>query len=171
MTESSITNEQIEHTRRRIESLGTQMRIALPTPEIGRWVWFYKQGDLKSDPVAALVTRQDGPGQVTLECHGPHSQVNINVTGVHFKEHPFLETNPQVAKMKNGGVWDFKEGDKPTEAHKTLHRRQLEMQIKSANEELLKACEDEIRRRDRSAPPGSPEKAEKPAKTPVTAAS
>lgn len=171
MAESDITNDQIEALRRRIDGLKNQQRLPLPTPEVGRWVWFYKQADLESVPQAALVTAQESPGQVTLEIHPPLAQTHINVKGVHFKDHPFLESNPQVAKMKNSGVWDFKEGDTPTEKHKRLHIKQLEQQIKSANEELLRAREDEIRRRDRTASLDQPTKAEKPAKAPVTAAS
>lgn len=171
MADSDITNDQIEALRRRISGLENQKRMPMPTPEVGRWVWFFKQADLDSVPQAALVTAQESPGQVTLEIHPALSQTHINVKGVHWKDHPFLESNPQVAKMKNSGVWDFKEGDKPTEAHKELHRKQLDMQIRSANEELLRAREDEIRRRDRNALADPPQKAEKPAKAPVTAAS
>lgn len=173
MPESPVTNEQIEHLRQRLVGLETQKRIALPTPEVGRWVWFYKQGDTSTDPIAALVTRQDGPGQVTLECHQPHAQTHINVTGVHFKDHPFLVTNPQVAKMKNGGVWDFKEGDAATEKHKKLHLKQIDTQIKSTNDELLKAIEDEMRRRDRDSALSAtqPAKTEKPTKATASAAS
>lgn len=173
MADSDITNDQIEHHRRRINALENQKRLPMGTPEVGRWVWFYKQADLESVPQAALVTAQEAPGQVTLEIHPPLAQTHINVKGVHHKDHPFLETNPQVAKMKNSGVWDFKEGDRPTEAHKELHRKQIDVQLKLATEELLRAREDEIRRRDRNAlvELPAPTKADKTSKNPLSAAS
>lgn len=149
MADSPITNSQIEHLRRRMDSLETQKRMPMPTPEVGRWVWFYRQADMESEPLAALVTAQEAPGQVTLEIHPPLAQTHINVKGVHYRKHPFLDTNPQVAKMKNSGVWEFKDGDNPTETHKKLHLSQLTHMLKQCNAELLTAIEDETRRRDR----------------------
>ncbi len=173
MADSPITNDQIEHLRRRLDSLETQKKIPMPTPEVGRWVWFYKQGDLESVPCAALVTSQESPGQVTLEIHPPLAQTHINVKGVHYRNHPFLVENPQVAKMRNSGVWDFKDGDNPTETHKKLHRTELDQQIKSCTSELLRAIEDEVRRRDRDAQLAATQtsKSDKPSKATASAAS
>ncbi len=166
MADSPITNEQIEYLRRQLDALETAKRMPLPTPEIGRWVWFFRQGDLESEPLAALVQRQSGPGQVDLEVHPFASQVHPHVTGVHFKDHPFLETNPQVAKMKGSGVWSYKDGEKPTQAHGQLHLAQLDQQIKSVQANLLKAREDEMRRQQRDkdlAAATAPEKSNKAA--------
>ncbi len=175
MADSPITNEHIEQLRRQLDALETQKRIPLPTPEVGRWVWFYRQGDLNSEPIASLVTGQDGPGQLSLQINQKNAQVVVNATGIHFKDHPFLETNPQVAKMKNGGVWTYRDGDKATVAHGQLHLAQLEQQMKGVQAALLKAREDEIRRQQRdkdlAAATGTPEKSGKADKATASAAS
>ena len=174
MADSPITNEQIEYLRRQYDALETQERLPLPTPEVGRWVWFYRQGDTDSQPIPALVQRQSGPGQVDLEVHPFASQVHPHVTGVHFKDHPFLETNPQVAKMKGSGVWAYRDGDKPTQAHGQIHLAQLKQQMKDVQKNLLKAREDEIRRQQRDkdmAASTAPEKSSKADKATASAAS
>ena len=175
MADSPITNEQIEHLRRQLDALETAKRMPLPTPEVGRWVWFYRQGNLDSDPVAALVTGQDGAGQLSLQMHPKNAQSVINASGIHYKDHPFLETNPQVAKMKNGGVWTYRDGDKPTQVHSQVHLAQLDQQVKAVQQSLMKAREDEIRRQQRekdlAAATSAPEKSGKAEKATASAAS
>lgn len=175
MADAPITNEQIEYFRRQIEALETQKRIPLPTPEIGRIVWFFNQGDLTSDPIPAMVQRQDSPGQISIQLHPLASQVHPTVMGVHFKDHPFLEDNPQVAKMKGRGVWTYRDGEQPTQAHKALHVKQLDEQIKALNAELLNARTAEIRRQQRdkelAAADSKPTEGEKTKKATAAAAS
>lgn len=146
---AEITNARIEQLRLRIDQLETQLRMPLPTPEIGRWVWFYRQADLATRPIPALVTEQDGPGQVSLMCFPKNSREQFNISGVHHKDHPFVAANEAVVKMKNGGVWDYRDGDKPTQAHRELHAAAIKRQIDEFKKELLHERELEIRRRDR----------------------
>lgn len=177
MPESPITSPEIERLRTKLESLENMRRMPLPTPEVGSWVWFFSQGDINSDPIAALVTGHDGVGQLSLSLHKKNALTVVNASGIHFHSHPFLETNPQVAKMKNGGVWMYRLGQKPTELHKERHVAEIDAQIKLVQAELLRARKTEIERQQKekelaAAASGSPaETTEKPKKATPSAAS
>lgn len=168
MAESPITSPEIERLRQKVEALENSRRCPLPTPETGAIVWFFKQGDTNSEPIAALVTGQDGSGQLSLELHQKNSQSVVNVSGIHFASHPFLETNPQVAKMKNGGVWMYRPGQKMTELHKERHLSEIDAQMKAVQADLLTARRKEIERQTKekelAAATGTPAEPEKSTK-------
>lgn len=155
MTET--TNPRMDELRRRIDQLETLRRMPWPTPEIGHIVLFLRNGD-PSVPIPGCVVGHGGPGQLDLKLFVKNSQAQENVNGIFWHKHPFHVDNPQVLKIKGGGVWVYREGDGPTEQHKKLHDQEIARQIASLQEALRNERAEQIRRDslDAPAPPAKP---------------
>lgn len=141
-----ITNERMDYLRLRLVQFDNLKKLPLPTPHIGCSVVFWPHGDSK-EPVAAIVTKQDGPGVIGLRLLRHCSQNNDTAVGIHYKNSPHLAANPNLLKLKNGGCWDYCEGDTPTSKHGKLHVQEIDRNIASVQEELRVEREREIQRR------------------------
>jgi hypothetical protein len=109
-------------------------------------VLFFPNGNAQQ-AIAAMVTRQDSPGVVGLELF-QHAVVQREFRyGVHYKDHPFLEANENLIKMKLGGCWDYCEGERPIARHGNLHVKEIERQIAAVESELRTERQKEIQRR------------------------
>ena len=153
-------NQRMRDLRLMIDRLETQKKIPLPTPEVGRCVVWYRglvDGKPDGNEIAAIVTRIDGPGQISLRTFEHNSSNSGNVTGSHYVEHPFLKESPAVAKRS--GCWDYSDGDKPTQKHGQIHIAELDRKIRAAQEELRLEREREIRRSTQAPPPEKPKAA------------
>jgi hypothetical protein len=141
-----VNNPQMDRLRARADALETQKRAPIPTPEIGRIVLFYRNGDLTKTPAPGCVVGHGAPGQVDLKLFVRNSQNQENVAGIFYTEHPFARENPEVLKLKGGGLWTYREGDRPTEAHKQLHISELDKLLANIKAELLRERDAQLRR-------------------------
>ena len=136
-------NQAMRDLRKQIETLETAKIIPHPTPEVGRPVVWHKGGEASSE-IAAIVSAQVAPGQVTLTVFEPYAQVKT-VGGVFYENYP-LKEDQRPAIVKRCGTWSYCDGDKATEAHKEPHRRQITDRINGLKTSLRLELEKEIRR-------------------------
>ena len=143
---AEVTNPRMDALRARKDQYETSKKIPLPTPPIGVMVQFFRNGNLNEIPIPGVVVRQCAPGQVDLKLFVANSQNNENANGVHFKDHPFLISNSQILKLKGSGVFDYIDGQQPTQIHKKMHVDELDRQIKSLDDQLRAERLEELRR-------------------------
>lgn len=120
----------------------------LPTPYVGLPVLWYRDDQNIKDPIAATVTRVDGPGKVSLY-YVPFSGHISHVSGVNW-----VGNDDRLAPgrpFRRNGVWDFLPDLKPRSAakyHKELlakraaAAKKAEEQERARQAELLKQHED-----------------------------
>jgi hypothetical protein len=128
--------------RAQIEKLETASILPHPTPEVGRPVVWHKGGETEIE-IAAIVSQQNAPGQVTLTVFEPNAQPKT-VTGVFYEKYPLPEDQRRAA-WKRAGTWGYCGGDKATQLHLELHRSQLTKRINDLKEDLRRELEREMR--------------------------
>ena len=142
MAEKDYDNQTMRDLRAQVDKLKNTELLPLPTPEIGRAVIWHKGGDQDS-VVAAIVVARVAPGQITLMVCEPNTQPRT-VAGVFFEKFP-LHEDQKVAILKRTGTWGYCDGDKPTQGHLELHRKQIQTRIDGLNNSLRLELEKAIR--------------------------
>jgi len=142
MAEKEYDNPTMQNLRLQIDKLKNADLLPHPTPEVGRAVIWHKGGDVDIE-VAAIVLARVAPGQVTLMVCEPNTQPRT-VTGVFFEKYP-LQEDQKVAILKRTGTWGYCAGDKATQAHYEMHRKQIAARIDGLNNSLRLELEKAIR--------------------------
>ena len=110
----------------------------LPTPPVGTIVVWYERGRVEASAQrAAVVTKQEAPGKLTITVFAPnamqsHKQGVLHVThSVHEKAHNSVS--------KNSGGWDYVEGTKIPESHYKIHLDVVEGKLVTMRAQLAEA--------------------------------
>jgi len=111
----------------------------LPTPYVGLPVIWYRDDQNIKDPIAATVTRVEGPGKVSL-CYVPFNGHLAHVSGVNW-----VGNNRRIAPgrpFRRNGVWEFLADLKPrmsTKYHKdVIAKREAAAKAAARQEEARK---------------------------------
>ena len=95
------------------------MSKARMAPPIGTNVLWYRGGDVKGDPIAAIVTGSNQHGHATLHCFQPMRAIPLVYDGVRHKDDPWFTDVPKHAEKRDKarqarGVWSFLVDDMPS---------------------------------------------------------
>ena len=110
----------------------------LPTPPIGCPLQYFRDDQSLADPIAAICTRIDGPGMVTLSVYAPNHPMGQTRAGVGWAgdDRRLDGSRP----FRKNGVWNFIDGVKPRDAMK-FHKDLMERRANS-----LRAAEEQAER-------------------------
>ena len=107
-----------------IKKLKEAMENPLPTPPVSYLVHWYPQGKIENDNrIAAIVTKIEGPGKLTLTMFPP-SSMPVHKVGVHHTTHPAVERQAEHVRIHNG-VWEYIPGTQIPKSHREVHLDEL----------------------------------------------
>lgn len=110
-----------------LKDLEVENQNKFPTPPVGESVTWYRAGD-PNVPLAAIVTKIEGPGRVALTVFSYRSHPGY-VEGVFYHEHPIhaIKGNPTTHRC---GYFTYPgellpAGKKPHASHYSLHQADI----------------------------------------------
>lgn len=126
-----------------IDDLNAQIADPTPTPPVGTTVIWYKRADI-SDPYAALVTKVEAAGKVTLTVFVPFA-VPTHTRGALHVTNPIHKLRANSVSV-NSGSWDYVSGVRPPKSHfdldvANLTKRRDELVIQLVEAEAIAAKE------------------------------
>jgi hypothetical protein len=112
-----------------LSELEEESQNMFPTPPIGESVTWYRAGD-KTTPIAAIVTKIEGPGKVGLTCFSYRSHPSY-VEGVFYHQHPIHQTKGNPTTNRCGmfaypGEIEFPQSKKPHASHYSVHQQDVQ---------------------------------------------
>ena len=139
-----MTSDSIKPIQEQIDKINASLKNPLPTPPVGTPVVWYDRAERKEDgEIAALVTKVEGPGKVTVTVFRPQGMPDPTRRGCLHMSHPTHEQRHNAVSRNSGG-WDYPIGSRAPKDHLALHTEQLNMRkdalqksiddIKAANE-------------------------------------
>ena len=112
-----------------IDQLREELKNVLPTPPIGTMViWYRKAVFDKDNAIAAIVTKVEDCGKISLTAFPPAGMPNATVRGCLHKSHKIHQKRSNHISQ-NGGAWDYPEGVNPPKAHFNRHKDNLNQRI------------------------------------------
>jgi hypothetical protein len=128
-----------DQIKKRIQELKDLEAAPLPTPPVGtNVVWFPgAKRDVHrpyEDAVAALVTKIDGSGKLTLIAFAPHAMPSHKRSS-HHVDHPIHLQRANSVSVDSGS-WDYPQGTTPPKAHFAHHLAELGRQRAEAEANL-----------------------------------
>lgn len=124
-----------------LEKVEAEIKSPLPTPPVGTPVVWYPRATLDRDnQIAAIVTKVEGPGKLTLTVFRPQSMPDATRRGCLHVSHPIHE-NRHNSVSQNSGAWDYPEGVTIPKSHRDLHLEQLQRKRDSIQDQLSEATE------------------------------
>lgn len=122
----------LEQIKKRIDELKAMQADPYPTPPVGTiLVWF---NAAKRDPnrpyedaVAAIVTKVDGPGKLTLAAIPPFGMLSHKRSS-HYVGHPIHLQRANSVSIESGS-WDYPEGARPHKDHYKMHLDEIQRQL------------------------------------------
>lgn len=119
-----------------------EMKSPHPTPPVGTSVLWYDRADTREGSErAAVVTKVEGPGRVTLTIFPPNS-MTIHKQGCLYIKDPIHEQRHNSVS-RNSGAWDYLPQTKIPSEHYGIHLERLSRKKESL--ELQVAQAEEIR--------------------------
>lgn len=131
----------VEPIKEQLAKVEADLKSPLPTPPVGTPVVWYPRAQVGADnQIAALVTKVEGPGKVTLTAFRPQGTADPTRRGCLHVSHPVHEQRANAVSV-NAGAWDYIEGwDVPGE-HYELHRGVLEIKRDSLSDQIAVATD------------------------------
>jgi hypothetical protein len=126
----------ISATEKRINELELEMKHPLPTPPVGTPVVWYDRAQVSEEAQrAAIVTRVEGPGKVTLTIFPPNGMPLYNKKGTLHVSHEIHDRRGN-AVSKNSGSWDYTSRTSRPKSHNELHIAEIQKKIDSLEAQL-----------------------------------
>ena len=128
-----------DQIKKRIEELKALESAPLPTPPVGTSVVWFAGAKRDAhrpyeDAIAAVVTKIDGPGRVTLVAFAPHA-VPSHKRSSHHVDHPIHLQRANSVSVESGS-WDYPHGTTAPKAHFATHLAELGRQRAEAEANL-----------------------------------
>lgn len=128
-----------DQIKKRIEELKALEASPLPTPPVGTTVVWFPGAKRDAhrpyeDAVAAVVTKIDGSGRVTLVAFAPHA-VPSHKRSSHHVDHPIHLQRANSVSVESGS-WDYPQGTTAPKAHFATHLAELSRQRAEAEANL-----------------------------------
>jgi len=110
-----------------------------PTLLIGLPCWWYRQGDMATTPLAALVTSSNDSGVLDLMVFPPNAVNSELKRAVRHKNDPWLETGPGKEIVLQMGCWDYIGGVQPaTKTPFANDARAVDAKVREFSQKLSK---------------------------------
>lgn len=111
--------------REQIAATDADIKNPLPTPPVGTTVvWYDRASNEPGAEIAAIVTRIEGPGKISVTTFRPQGMPEFTRRGVLYMTHPQHE-NRHNTVSRNSGSWAYPGQSKPPKADFELHLTQL----------------------------------------------
>ncbi|WP_175517210.1 hypothetical protein [Planctomicrobium piriforme] len=124
------------------------MGSPLPTPPISTSVVWYAKGKVESEnQQAAIVTKIEAPGRVTLTILPPRG-MPIHKQGVYYKDDPIMQGTSPLSVKQQCGVWAYPDGKSPAKAHYVYHERLLARRHQDLLDEQQRQAEAAQKRKE-----------------------
>ena len=108
-----------------IEKVDAEIKAPFPTPPVGAMVVWYARADVREGAeIAAIVTRVDGPGKISLTAFRPQGMPDPTRLGVLHVNHP-THLSKHNSVSVNTGAWDYPDGTIPPKSHYARHTEAL----------------------------------------------
>ena len=103
-----------------IAAAEAELKSPLPTPKVGASVVWYDRADNRDGAeIAAIVTKVEGPGKVTLVALRPFGMAEHKKGCLHVSHK--IHENRHNTVSKNAGSWDYLVGTKAPKEDFNLH--------------------------------------------------
>jgi hypothetical protein len=114
---------------KQIEAAEAEMKRPLPTPPVGYTVVWYDRADKRDGAeIAAIVTKVEGPGKLTVTTFRPQGMPDPTRRGCLHATHK-LHDNRHNTVSRNSGSWDYPQGVRAPKEHFKHHMEQLEAKV------------------------------------------
>jgi len=116
-----------------------EMKNPIPTPPVGTTIVWYAKALVEDDSkIAALVTKVEGPGKITVTAFRPQGMADPTRRGCLHVSDPIHEKRHNSVSM-NSGAWDYVAFTKIPKEHYQLHLDALAKKRDSLIEKLATA--------------------------------
>lgn len=129
----------------RIADLEYQLKTPIPTPPVG-WcvIWYRRAHVAEGAEIAAIVTKVEGPGKITITAFAPVAVPDPTRRGCLHVSHPVHEQRANASSV-NSGAWDYPTGVKPPKEHYQYHIDLIRANLEEAKSQLRNAAEIKTR--------------------------
>lgn len=130
----------LELIKQQIAAVDEQIKKPLPTPPVGTpIIWFDKAIVKPGAELAAVVTKVEGPGKVTLVVFRPCAFPEFKRSSLH--EFHLQNKERHVEALSNCGAWAYPRGTVIPKSHNELHLEALHTKRSSLLEALENASQ------------------------------